>query len=216
MEAVIFDMDGTMVDNMMIHHKAWQKKLKEYGLPLSLEEVKENIHGVNHEILERLFGDRFSPEERIKISAEKEAAYREIFAEDLQLINGLQEFMENLKSSDIKMGVASAAPVENVDFVLDGLGLRSYFHAMLHAGDVSKGKPDPEIFLKACRQLGVDPSNCVVFEDSPTGALSGVNAGCPVVVITTTHNPDEFSHIKGIKTFIKDFSGLNQDFIQNL
>ncbi len=216
MKAVVFDMDGTMVDNMMIHHKAWQKKLKEYGLPLSLEEVKENIHGVNHEILERLFGDRFSPEERIKISGEKEAAYREIFAEDLKLIHGLQEFLENLKSSDIKMGVASAAPVENVDFVLDGLGLRSYFHAMLHAGDVSKGKPDPEIFLKACRQLGVDPSNCVVFEDSPTGALSGVNAGCPVVVITTTHNPDEFSHIKGIKTFIKDFSGLNQDFIQNL
>ena len=216
MKAVIFDMDGTMVDNMMIHHKAWQKKLEEYGLPLTLEEVKENIHGVNHEILKRLFDDRFSDEERIKISSEKEAAYREIFAEDLKLVNGLQEFLEHLQSSDIKMGVASAAPVENVDFVLDGLDLRSFFQTMLHAGDVKKGKPDPEIFLKTCRQLNVDPSDCVVFEDSPTGALSGVNAGCPVVVITTTHTPDEFSHISGIKSFKKDFSGLDQDFIENL
>ena len=100
MKAVIFDMDGTMVDNMMIHHKAWQRKLNEYGLNLSLEEVKESIHGVNHEILKRLFGNRFNDKERIRISSEKEAEYRNIFADSLHLVKGLPEFLELLKLSN--------------------------------------------------------------------------------------------------------------------
>ncbi len=209
-------MDGTMVDNMMVHHRAWQKKLEEYGMPLSIEAVKENIHGVNHEILARLFGSRFSQEERMRISNEKEIAYREIFKNKLSLVDGLYELLENLKIQNVPMGVASAAPVENVDFVLDGLDLRAYFQVVLHAGDVSKGKPDPEIYLKTCEFLSVDPADCMIFEDSPTGALSGVSAGCPVVVVTTTHEPQEFSHIQGIRTFIKNFSGMNNTFIQEL
>jgi len=209
MKAVIFDMDGTMVNNMMIHHKAWQKKLAENGLPLSLEEVKENIHGVNHEILKRLFGNRFTYEERIRISNEKEAVYREIFASNLKLIEGLPEYLNKLKNENVLMGLASAAPVENVDFVLDGLNLRSYFQVILHAGDVTKGKPDPEIYLKTCKLLAVDPDDCVVFEDSPTGAMSASSAGCRVVVITTTHQKHEFVDIPGIERFLDDFWGID-------
>ena len=202
-------MDGTMVDNMMVHHRAWQQVLKEHGVPLELEEVRQKIHGINEEILERLFGDKYTPEERSKISWQKESMYREIFLKDLKLIDGCAEFIESLYVQQIPMVVASAAPPENVDFVLDNLDIRKYFSATFHSKSVSFGKPHPEIFLKACAALELEPAECVVFEDSPTGAKASANAGCQTVIITTTHEPTEFAGISGIIDFIDDFNQLD-------
>lgn len=214
MKAIIFDMDGTMIDNMMVHHRAWLKKLNELGLNMSLEEVMEKVHGVNVEILERLFGDRFTPEERVQISREKEAAYREIYRPDLQLIPGLAEFLEAIKQAGLKMAVASAAPPENVDFTLDNLSLRPYFPVILHAAHVERGKPHPEIYWKTAEQLGVRPEECVVFEDSPVGATAASRAGCALVIVTTTHSPEEFETISGIKGFIDNFEAISINALQ--
>lgn len=208
MQAIIFDMDGTMVDNMMIHHRAWKNKLGEYGLEMTLEEVKEKIHGINVEILERLFGDRFTPEERRRISDEKEAAYREICRPNLRLLPGLEVLLEELSEGKVPLAVATASPPENVDFVLDHLGVRDFFEVVLHAGSVQNGKPDPEIYLKTADRLGVDAERCLVFEDSPVGALAASRAGCKVLVVTTTHGADEFDQIDGVEGFIEDFTGL--------
>ena len=211
-KAVIFDMDGTMVDNMMVHHRAWQRKLAELGLEMELEQVRQEIHGVNKQILERLFGDRFTDEDRERIAEEKEEAYRNIFRKELKLIDGLDGFLKVLQSEGMPMGIGSAAPVGNVDFVLDELDIRSLFQVVKHAGDVIKGKPDPEIYLKVADGLGVSPGDCVVFEDTPTGAQAGRAAGCQVIVILNTHEVDEFDHIPGIRRFIKDyyFSSLRE------
>lgn len=198
-----------MIDNMMVHHRAWQKKLAEYGMELSLEEVMEKVHGINEEILERLFADRFTPEERRQISAEKEAAYREIFLPELKLIDGLDAFLKELVTADITMAVASAAPPENVDFVLDNLNLRDYFATILHSRSVENGKPHPEIYLKTAEQLNVPPAQCLVFEDSPVGATAASRAGCGVVVVTTTHTATEFAQIPNIRAYIEDFSTVN-------
>jgi beta-phosphoglucomutase family hydrolase len=215
MQAVIFDMDGTMINNMMVHHRAWQQKLAEFGLEMTIEEVMEKVHGINEEILERLFGDRFTPEERRQISREKEAAYREIFRPDLRLIDGLEELLDEFSEAGVKMAVASAAPPENVDFVLDHLSLRHYFATILHSKSVEKGKPNPEIYLKTAAQLGVDPAACLVFEDSPVGATAASRAGCRVAVITTTHSADEFADILNIATFIDDYSGVSLERLRN-
>lgn len=209
MKAIIFDMDGTMIDNMMIHHRAWHRKLNSLGLEMSLEEVMEKVHGVNTEILERLFGDRFTPEERVQISREKEAAYREIYRPELKLIPGLTDFLQELAASDLQMAVASAAPPENVDFVMDNLSLRHHFPVILHSDSVENGKPHPEIYQKTAKRLGVLPSECVVFEDSPVGATAAARAGCSVVVVTTTHEKAEFAHIPQVKGFIDDFSKMS-------
>ncbi len=212
-KGLIFDMDGTMVDNMMTHHRAWQKKLAALGLELSLEEVKKKIHGINEEILEREFGDRFSLEERRQISQEKEAAYREIFLPELKLVNGLSELLQAAFDADIPMAIATAAPIENVDFVLDNLNIRHFFKSIMHAGIVSKGKPDPEVFEKAAIDMGIPIENCIIFEDTPTGAEAAQRAGCPTYIITTTHQPAEFARFSNVIDFLKDFTALTTFFL---
>ncbi|PTM11234.1 MAG: beta-phosphoglucomutase [Bacteroidetes bacterium] len=207
-KGIIFDMDGTMVDNMMIHHRAWQRKLAELGLDFTLQEVVEQIHGVNDEILVRLFGDRFTAAERQQIAAEKEAAYREIFLPELKLIDGLPQFLDQLQQAGVPLVIGTAAPVENMDFILDELHLRPYFRAAFHAGDVSQGKPHPEIFQKAAAALGLAASDCLVFEDSPTGIETARRAGSQAVAITSSHTAAEFAHFPHVLGCVPDYRGL--------
>ena len=216
MKGIIFDMDGTMVDNMMVHHRAWQKQLALLGLSLSLEEVRRTIHGINTEILTRLFGNRFSMEEKLTISDQKEAAYRDIFEKELKLIDGLSDFLLNCKENGIPMAIGTAAPAENVNFVLDKLHLRPFFSGIFHAGDVTKGKPDPQIFLKAADSLGLSPSDCLVFEDSPTGAEAALRAGCKSIILTTTHTISEFNQFPNIISFANHFRELSVSSIKEM
>mgnify|MGYP000529440870 CR=1 FL=1 len=207
--AIIFDMDGTMVDNMMVHHRGWQKTLAQYGLELTLEEVMATCHGKNVEIIERLFPGRFSLAERERISFEKESGYRAIFLPELKLVNGLPELLETARETGIPMGIGTAAPKANVDFVLDNLQIRHYFNAVIHADDVESGKPEPEVFFKVADKLGVGYADCLVFEDSPTGAKTARNAGMKAVILTTTHRAEEFAGITSVLRFVPDFTGID-------
>lgn len=204
----IFDMDGTMVDNMMVHHRAWQIKLNSLGLNLTLEEVRQSIHGINEEIIARLFSERFTTEERRRIAAEKEETYRQVFLPELKLIDGLSEFLEKCSEKQIPLSIASAAPAENVEFVLENLPIQHFFKAVIHAAKVSKGKPDPEVLIKAAAEMNVPLAKCLMFEDSPVGAATAFNANIPVVVVTTTHVKEEFAHLPNVVKFIKDFSEI--------
>lgn len=197
-----------MVDNMMVHHRAWQRKLATLGLALTLEEVRQNIHGINEEILERLFGDRFSPEERRRIAWEKEAEYRDIFLPELKLVEGLDVFLKNAHQAGIRMGIGTAAPPENVQFVLEHLHLRPLFGSVIDASQVVKGKPDPEVFLRVAEELGAAPGHCIVFEDSPTGAEAARRAGMRTVIVTTTHTAGEFAHFEHVEATISDFTQI--------
>ena len=177
-------------------------------MPLPLEEVMQKVHGINEEILTRLFGDQLTPAERKQHSFDKEARYRELFKDSLALIDGLDGFFQSLRNRGVKLAVGSAAPPENVDFVLDNLSIRSLLEIVLHARHVKKGKPDPEIYLKIMDQLSVKPEECIVFEDSPVGAEAVERSGAKVVVITTTHDPQEFAHLSQIIGFVEDFTEL--------
>jgi beta-phosphoglucomutase len=212
MKGIIFDLDGTMVDNMMVHHRAWQSKLKTLGLDLHLDEVMEKVHGVNEEILERLFGDLYTLEERKQHSFEKEEEYRRIFKSELKLIEGLPQFLITLQERGVPLAIGSAAPPENVDFVLDNLNIRHFFKVILHARSVARGKPDPEIYQKAAAGLNLSPEECLIFEDSPVGAEAARRAGSKVVIVTTTHAAPEFAKFTNVIKFISDYN-LIQDLI---
>lgn len=208
MRGIIFDLDGTLVDNMMVHHRAWQRKLRELGLDYSLERVKDEIHGVNLEILERLFGDRFSPQERERIAWEKEAAYREIYAPEIEPLPGLMKFLDRGQALDLPMAIATAGPPENCFFALDALGIRDRFGHIVHSAMVERGKPHPEAFERAATGIGIPLTDCLVFEDSVTGAKAAANGKAPAVVITTTHEESEFSDFGHILTFAQDYRGF--------
>lgn len=207
--ALLFDLDGTLVDNMMVHHRAWQRKLRELGLDYSLERVKEEIHGVNLEILERLFGDRFTLEERKQIAWDKEAAYRDIFADDFEanIVPGALEFIRQAHATGIPMAIGTAGPKENAEFVVERLGIGPLMGHIVHSGMVSKGKPDPEVFQQGADALAVPLNECIIFEDSVTGAQAANNANAPVVLLTTTHAEEEFT-AHTVANFREDFRGL--------
>lgn len=207
--AIIFDMDGTMVDNMMTHHLGWQKTLAIYGLHLSMEEVMATCHGKNLEIIERLFPGKYNLAERQRISEEKESWYRAIFLPELKLLPGLSELLETAKQAGIPMGIGTAAPQANVDWALKHLNIGPYFQSVVHSDHVDKGKPDPEVFLKVADQLGVNATDCLVFEDSPTGAKTAQNAGMKAIILLTTHRKEEFSDNRNVVQFMPDYTEID-------
>ncbi len=206
--ALIFDMNGTMINDMDYHTKAWQRIFnEELGGNFTWSEVKAQMYGKNPEVLERVFGPlKFTEDEKTELSFAKEKRYQEEYLPHLALLPGLSKFLEQAHQLHIPMAVASAAIPFNIDFVLDNLNIRHYFTAIVSADDVLLSKPHPETFLKAAQLLQVDPVNCLVFEDVPKGAEAALNANMPAVVLTTTHQKDEFEHFPHILHFSDDFT----------
>ena len=205
-KAFVFDLNGTMIDDMQYHIDAWYHILNDLGAGLTIERVKHECYGKNHELLERIFPGRFTLEEKDKMTYEKETAYQHAFKPKLKLIEGLHEFLEESKAAGIKMAIASAAIKYNIDFVVDGLNIRHFFSAIVSAEDVTTSKPNPETFLKAADQLGVDADECLVFEDTPKGVEGALNAGMKAFVITTLHQPHEFKSFRNVIGFANDFT----------
>lgn len=206
MKAFLFDLNGTMIDDMSYHIRAWHTILNQLGANISLERTKHECYGKNHELLERVFPHRFSLEDKDKMSYAKEQQYQQEFRPHLQLINGLDVFLAKAHDKHIPMAIGSAAITFNIDFVLDGLNIRPYFSSIVSADHVIKSKPDPETYLKNAAELKVAPADCIVFEDAPKGVEAAQNAGMQAVVITTMHTQEEFSAYPNIIGFTADYT----------
>ncbi|MBK6935655.1 MAG: HAD family phosphatase [Chitinophagaceae bacterium] len=205
-KAFLFDLNGTMIDDMQYHIKAWHRILNNLGASDSYARMKEECYGTNNELLERIFPGRFSTEEKKRMSLEKEKEYQQQFKPHLQLIAGLDDFLRQSHDSGIKMAIGSAAIMFNIDFVLDNLNIRKYFGALVSADDVSNSKPHPETYLQCAERLKVESSSCLVFEDSPKGVESALIAGMRSVVLTTLHTKEEFSRFSNVEIFTKDYN----------
>jgi len=210
-KAFLFDLNGTMIDDMQFHLKAWYNILNnDLGANLSWEETKSHMYGKNSELLIRVFGkDRFTQEETDRLSLEKEKRYQQEYKPHLQLIPGLHQFLEKAHAMNIPMAIGSAATMFNVDFAVDNLNIRHYFKAIVSADHVHTSKPHPETFLKAAELVGIDPGNCLVFEDAPKGVEAAQNAGMPSVVLTTMHEKEEFAAYNNIIQYIRDYTQLS-------
>jgi beta-phosphoglucomutase len=210
-KAFIFDLNGTMIDDMQYHVKAWYHILNEdLGAGLSWEQVKSEMYGKNSELLVRVFGnDRFTKEEMDRISLEKEKRYQLEYRPHLQLIPGLQSFLEKAHTLHIPMAIGSAAIMFNINFVLDNLNIRHYFQAIVSADDVRISKPNPETYTNAAQLLGIPAAGCLVFEDAPKGVEAALNAGMPSVVLTLLHEKEEFAQYKNVVQYIKDYTHLS-------
>ncbi len=211
--AFIFDLNGTMIDDMQYHSAAWFSILNDdLNAHLTREEVNRQMYGKNEELLDRIFGKgHFTKEQVAGISTKKEQSYQTAFRPYLQLIAGLPGLLEKAKDHDIFMAIGSAAIPFNIDFVLDNLHIRHYFEAIVSADDVTVSKPDPETFTKAARILGVSPETCIVFEDAPKGVEAALRAGMSCIVLTTMHEKEEFQRYPNVLRYIADYTDPSLD-----
>ncbi len=219
MKAFIFDLNGTMIDDMHYHAEAWYDILNnDLKAGLSWEEVKTEMYGKNSELLVRVFGkDHFSQQKMQELSIEKENKYQKAYLPQLRLIRGLNNFLKKANEENVPMAIGSAAINFNIDFVLDNLNIRHFFKAVVSADDVAISKPDPETFIKCAELLGVDPQECIVFEDAPKGVEAAQNAGMKVVVLTTMHTEEEFINYKNVIAFVPDYlSATPESFLDHL
>ena len=185
--ALIFDLDGVIVDSNPVHEQVWQQYLCGLGIPAD-GELAERMYGRrNDEIVRDLIGQDLSPEEVSAHGAAKEALYREVMKVQLpgRLVPGVREFLDS--HSGVPTGVATNAEPANAEFILEEAGLRGYFPVVVNGHQVERPKPDPEIYLRAAALLRVKPRDCIVFEDSLAGVEAARAAGAKVVALTTTH-----------------------------
>lgn len=212
--AAAFDMDGVIVDNKKYHFSAWRLFAEKHGLEFREEGFKNRLFGrTNREILEGLFG-RSLPVGEVKVLAEeKEALYRRLYADEVRPMPGLESLLREIKQAGVPTAVCTAAPRVNLDFVLDRAGLRPYFSVLVDESLVARGKPAPDLYLKAAGLLAVPPAKCVAFEDSLPGVASALAAGMKVVALTTTHKAEELAQAHLIAA---DFSGLTLSRVRAL
>jgi beta-phosphoglucomutase family hydrolase len=212
--AVIFDMDGVVVDNISYHFDAWRQFAARYGRSLSDDELTRYVNGrVAREVLEYLFRQALTDEEVHRYTEEKEGVYRDLYRPHLAPTEGLLSFLETLRTNSIPTAVATSAPYSNIDFTLGGTGTRTYFREIVDARHVKRGKPDPEIYLQAADRLGMPPDRCIVIEDALLGVQAGLAAGMKVIGITTTHSADELSNTHLV---IDDFRALSLPVLRQL
>ena len=206
--AVIFDMDGVIIDSNPFHKISLRQFCEKYGYHLSDEELVNRIYGrTNKEWITNLFGP-LSHDELIRYEEEKEGLFRELFKNDIKALDGLNQFLHQLKEKNIPVAIGTSAPRSNVDYVLAHTKLEKYFSVILDESHVEHGKPNPEIYLKVADRLGFEPARCVVFEDSLSGVESARRAGAKVVGVATTHSVDELSHTDLV---IADFNTLTPE-----
>lgn len=214
LRALLFDMNGVVIDDMRFHEQAWLALAAKHGRPLTVDEFRNTMSGRrNRDNVIHVFGDALSDEQFRAYQREKEEAYREAYAPHRALLPGFAELIGEARAAGVRVALATSAPRENIDFILDPLDLRARLDAVVGEAEVKRAKPDPEIYLVAAARVGAEPSECIVFEDSLQGVASGRAAGMPVVGVTTTHTAAELS---GCALVVQDFRGLTLAGLQAL
>ncbi|TFW33054.1 HAD family hydrolase [Massilia horti] len=210
--AFIFDMDGTIVDNMAYHTRSWIEFFQRRGKAIDADEFFRTTAGrQGKEIIRSHFGAELQDDEVTVLNHEKEAVYRELYEPYRKTVAGFDELIALARQRDIALAVATAAPPANIDFTLDGLDLRRHFDAIVGAADVPRGKPNPDVFLKAAERVNTLPENCIVFEDAPLGVEAARRAGMRAVVLTTTLPAEAFADFDNVVKIVSDFSELRID-----
>lgn len=208
-KGVIFDMDGVLVNNMSVHFEAFAAMAERYNLKAEEGVDFSHLNGRgNDDIINALFPREIVLAKGVEaLAAEKEALYREIYAPKIKPTNGLRELLRELRDNNIICAVGSSGPKMNVDFVLEKCDIEPFFAVKISGDMVTHCKPHPEIFLTAAYKLGLQPHECLVFEDALAGVAAAKAAGMRVVTLTSTHTYEQLATATP-DLIVEDFSQL--------
>ncbi|GAB4400626.1 MAG: beta-phosphoglucomutase family hydrolase [Rhodoferax sp.] len=215
--ALIFDMDGTVVDSMPAHAQSWQDFARQHGLSIDLPALMRRTTGRNGvECMRLLFGPSLSEPAALALVAEKEAIYRARFGPQFRSVAGFAAFYAQARVRGLRLGLGSAGDRHNIAFSLAHLDLPQPFDAIVSGDEGLPGKPQPDIFLTAAQRLGVAPEQCIVFEDAPLGIEAARRAGMRAVALCTGHTPQELAGAH-VLAAVPDFEALIQTrFLETL
>lgn len=191
--AVIWDMDGIIIDSAPYHLKAWQEVFSKRGLNFTGDDFRSSFGMRNDTIIGGFLGEGASDEEIAAIGREKEASFRLKIRQNPRPLPGVVALMATLAERDLKMAIASSAPRENIELVIDTLGIARHFLVIISEKDVTRGKPEPDGYLLAAKRLGVKPENCLVIEDAIVGVTAARRAGMHCLAVTNSHPRDSLS-----------------------
>lgn len=209
----IFDVDGTIADTMELHFHAFMRLAEEEGFVFDRTTFQKIFGWHNDDIFRLFFGPDITKARSEELAFRKETAVRDAAQTGLLPTPGLHAFLDELDAMQVPMGVGSSAPADNVRVFLELLGVHDRFRAFARAEDVTRGKPDPQVFLVAAERLGASPEQCVVFEDAPAGVAAGLAAGMKVVALMTNRSAEELA---GAHKIVSSFAALSGDDVAAL
>lgn len=209
---ILWDMDGVLVDTGELHFKSWTITFSHYGFSYSRELFNETFGMTGAEMIKHAVGEAYTPETDQSIIQEKETIFRNSIHGVIELLPGVEELLHEFNRAHIPQAVASSAPQENVDAILDELEIRRHFQAIVSATNMP-GKPDPSVFLAAAEALNAPPSGCIVIEDAIPGVEAARRAGMKCIAVTTTNIADKLRNadvvVDGLDELtLKDFKAL--------
>lgn len=211
-DAVLWDMDGVLVDTGEYHFKAWKDTLQEYDIHYSRDTFRSTFGMNNRGLLQRVLGDRYTTALYRSISHQKEKTFREMIQGKIRLLPGVLPLLEDLQRSKIPQAIASSAPIENIRAIITELELQPFFQAVTSASHMP-GKPDPTVFLSTANELEVPAENCIVIEDAVTGVEAAHRAGMKCIAVTTTNPIKDLKHADLI---VETLSGLDLEDLSRL
>ncbi len=216
-QALIFDMDGTMIDSMGHHKQSLLAFAAHHGLDIEVGELMRRTTGRTVlECMNELFQTELSPERNRELAEQKEALYREAFGPVFREVTGFTEFAGLARARGLKVGGGTAGDRHNIAFAFDHLQLPQAPHAVVGGDEGLPGKPEPAIFLEAAKRMGISPEACIVFEDAPFGIEAARRAGMRAVALCTSHRAEELAGphvIAGVNNYL---DLMNSGFLETL
>ena len=214
--AVIWDVDGTLVDTAELHFEAWQRLADELGKPFSRAEFAATFGQRNPEIIPRVFGE--SREARVaELGDRKEELYRAAARKGVALLPGVMDLLARLKAAGFRQAVGSSAPRQNLDLIFELTGIAGCFAAVVSQEDTSKGKPDPEVFLLAAQKLDVPPPHCLVVEDAVAGVQAAKAVGMKCIAVRFAgHHPADRLQAAGADLVVESLERVTVETVRGI
>ena len=210
--ALIFDIDGTIIDSMPYHTRSWPVLFARHGIgDEHMALVQRGAGRTGVELMRDILGADLPEARALALVDEKEIIYRDMFRPEFREVPGFTAFARAAKHAGLKLGLGTAGNAENIAFAINGLALHDFFDAAVGAADVSRGKPEPDIFLEAARRMNVTPAQCLVFEDAPLGIEAARRAGMRAVALTTSDPHHDFAACPHVIHVCGDYGNLAVD-----